>query len=359
MLFVAFLAALTLQAAELPELQKPPANLSAAARQLPPLLPPDADRDTWQARRAELQRAWTQFLGRLPQTKCPLEVQFEAVETLPALTRQRLTFQVEPGVRTDAMLLAPRERSGTRLPGLVFFHPTYTNHYRRAVGLEGLDEPERHQAVQWAERGYIVLAPRCYLWAEPPPGSTARASGSYVANVHRELERHPDWKGITRMLWDGIRALDVLETLPGVDRERLGVFGHSLGAKEVLYVAAFDTRVRCAVSSEGGIGMKQSNWHDVWYLGPEIRQPGFPREHHELLALIAPRPFLLLAGGASDNDASWAFIEAALSVYRLLGAPQHLGWFHHSLGHRYGAEARTVAENFMDAHLKRNPSPSR
>jgi dienelactone hydrolase len=337
-------------AAELPNLLQPPAKTPTNATALKPLLPEGATLATWETRRAELQQAWTKLLGALPATKVPLAVTWHEKEELPTFTRQRLTYQIEEGMRTDAMLLTPRGRTGWR-PGLVLFHPTYSNHYARAVGLEGHEEPERQQAVRWAERGYVVLAPRCFLWADLPPESKAKGSGVYVENVKRMQARHPDWKGMTRMLWDGIRALDVMETLPNVDRTRIGIFGHSLGAKEVVYVAAWDQRVKCTVSSEGGIGLKLSNWHDIWYLGKDIQQPGFPREHHELLAMMAPRPFLLLAGNASDNDESWTFIRAALPVYELFGARTQLGWFNHGLGHRYGAQARDVAEAFMDQHL--------
>ena len=53
------------------------------------------------------------------------------------------------------------------------------------------------------------------------------------------------------MLYDAMRAVDVLESLPQVDRNRIGAVGHSLGAKETLYLAAFDERVKVAVASEG------------------------------------------------------------------------------------------------------------
>jgi dienelactone hydrolase len=346
-------------AAGLPDLQKPPITLPANAPKLTPLLGAGAGAiitpAQWAKGRAEFQRAWTRFLGEFPREKAPLAPEFLKQEELPRFTRQLVTYQIEDGVRTDAMLLTPRGAGG-KLPAIVLFHPTYSNHYARAVGLEG-DDPERHQAVQLVERGYMVLAPRCFIWAELPAGYQRKGESLYVANVRRMQERHPQWKGMTRMTWDGIRALDFLETLPNVDTNRFGLFGHSLGAKEVVYVAAFDPRPRCVVSSEGGIGLRLSNWQDVWYLGPEIRAPDFAREHHELLALIAPRPFLLLAGGpgggAADGDASWPFLEAARPVYRLLGAPENLGWLHHGLGHRYGAQARDAAEAFLDHKLKR------
>ncbi len=60
------------------------------------------------------------------------------------------------------------------------------------------------------------------------------------------------------MLLDGMVAMNVLESLPSVDPKRMGAIGHSLGAKEALYLAAFDPRVRAAVSSEGGVGIPLS-----------------------------------------------------------------------------------------------------
>src|SRR5439155_24882510 len=101
-------------------------------------------------------------------------------------------------------------------------------------------------------------------------------------------------KGMAKMLYDALVAVDILAALPEVDPSRLGCVGHSLGAKEALYLAAFDERIKVAVSSEGGIGTKFSNWDAAWYLGPSIKEPTFTRDHHELLALVAPRPFLLL-----------------------------------------------------------------
>ena len=340
----------------LPDLQRPPSPLPVDLPKLSPLAV-DAENRTlanpadWEKRRAELRGDWVQFLGDFPKTKTPLAPEFLAKEELPTFSRQRVTYQIEDGVRTDAMLLVPRHAKG-RLPGIVLFHPTYANHFARVVGLEGGDEPERQQAVQLVERGYVVLVPRCFIYAELPPHHLKPGERPYVVNVQRMQERHPAWRGMTRMTWDGIRALDFMETLPNVNAQRLGIFGHSLGAKEVIFVAAFDTRVKCAVASEGGVGLKFSNWQDVWYLGPTIKQPGFARENHELLALIAPRPFLLLAGNSADTDRSWAFIKAAEPVYELLGAAQNLGWFNHGLGHRYGGAARPVAEAFLDRHLK-------
>ncbi len=156
------------------------------------------------------------------------------------------------------------------------------------------------------------------------------------------------------MLYDGIVALNILADLPEVDPARLGTVGHSLGGKETLYLPAFDDRIRATVSSEGGIGTRFSNWDAPWYLGPDIRRDDFTHEHHELVALIAPRPFLLLAGGrgnAADGDRSWPFLEAALPVYRLYGGKARLGLFNHHKAHSVPPEAERRMYEWLDAYL--------
>jgi pimeloyl-ACP methyl ester carboxylesterase len=155
-----------------------------------------------------------------------------------------------------------------------------------------------------------------------------------------------------KMRFDAVRALDALEAQPGVDRKRLGAIGHSLGAKEVLYLAAFDPRVRAAVSSEGGIGMAYSNWDAPWYLGEAIRRPGFALDHAQVLALCAPRAFLLIGGESADGDWSWPYIEAVMPVWRLAGAPEAVGLVNHRAGHAFPEIAQRRAYEWLDWFLR-------
>ena len=229
-----------------------------------------------------------------------------------------------------------------QLPGVVVFHQTVATHAKQAAGVDA-SNPELMIGVQLVERGYAVLCPRCFIFDD---------GAGYAEHVEKMKERHPGWKGMARMALDGIRAADYLESLAEVDRTRIGCIGHSLGAKEVLYAASLDERYKAAVFSEGGIGLDFSNWDAVWYLGEGIKKPGLGLEHHQLLSLIAPRAFLLLAGDSADGARSWAFIDAALPVYKLLGVEERLGWVQHGLGHRYPAEARAAAEEFLDRYLK-------
>ena len=49
------------------------------------------------------------------------------------------------------------------------------------------------------------------------------------------------------------RALTFLEQQPQVDAERLGIYGHSMGAKITVLTAGIDKRVKAAAPSCGGI----------------------------------------------------------------------------------------------------------
>ena len=342
-LLLATLACLPFGAPE-PFAAQPPATSKLAS--LRPLLvegggKPITTSAGWMKQRAAIHAEWQAFLGEFPQERVPLKAEVLATETLPDFTRQHVKYQVEDGVFTDAYVLTPKNSTG-KLPGVVVFHQTVKTQAQQAAGIDA-SVPELMHGVQLVKRGYVVICPRCFIFAD---------GAGYADWVKRMQQRHPTWTGMARMTWDGIRAADYLESLPQVDRERIGCLGHSLGAKEVLYAAAFDERFKVAVFSEGGIGLTFSNWDAPWYLGPRIKQPGFGHEHHELIALIAPRPFLLLAGNSADSDKSAASVEAARPVYELLGAKDRVHLLNHRQGHRYPADAQAAAEELLDRHLK-------
>ncbi|MBM3501335.1 MAG: dienelactone hydrolase, partial [Armatimonadetes bacterium] len=254
--------------------------------------------------------------------------------------------QVEPGVRMEAYLLHPADPPG-RLPGVVVFHSTSQHTIHQPAGLE--DAESHHLGLHLAQRGFVTVCPRNFIWNYPTPQPTYLEA---VAELHR---RHPGWRGMGKMLFDGVRAVDYLETLPFVDRERLGCIGHSLGAKETLYAMAFDERLRAGVSSEGGIGLEFTNWEDAWYLGPECRAVDFGHEHHELLALAAPRAFLLIGGESADGSRSWPFIAEAKPICDLLGAGDRVGLLTHSSGHSLPPLALQCAYGWLGHFLGSDP----
>jgi formylglycine-generating enzyme required for sulfatase activity len=280
----------------------------------------------WQRRRAGIQEKWLKLLGSMDIAPPPVKTRLVSVIEHQNYTAKLMYLQVEPDWWEKILIMMPAE-SMTR-PRPVVIVPFYDVDTAAARNLSGNQflgptvDPYAYCAVQ---KGYIAVAVR--WWGE----SYGEFWSEAVANLQL---RHPHVTGLGKWVWDAQRLVDYLYTLPEVDRKNIGIIGHSLGGKMALYAPAFDERITAVVSNELGIGFTFSNYEDYWYLGDSVHamEPG--ADQHELIALIAPRPFLLIGGDKYDTKQSWYYINAARSVYRLYGKPQNIGYFNHHTGHR-------------------------
>jgi dienelactone hydrolase len=294
----------------------------------------------WLVERERIRRAWLEFLGPWDVAAVGNRSETVAEEVAAGCRRRLIRYATEPDEETEAWLLLPIEkaaRPSRGWPGAVVFHSTTDRTIDEPAGTD----PDDAVAIgTWlCQRGFVVVCPRCHLWNTSPehrldlPGAVARLA-----------ERHPGAHGMRKLLHDGSRAVDILLSIDGVDRQGIVAAGHSLGAKETLYLAAFDDRVSGSVFSEGGIGLGFSNWHDPWYLGAAVRDPAFRLDHAQLLALTLPRGMLILGGeagpGAADGDRSWGHVARALEVGRLERERPRLGLLNHRGGHAIPLPAR-------------------
>jgi dienelactone hydrolase len=333
----------------LDETRRPPKSIPASATRPAPLLFDDqhraiGTRDEWSQRSALLRQRWQAFLGTIERPRSAPPYRILAEDREDEVRRRLIRYEGEAGLPVEAYLLSPLTApTNVKRPGAVVLHSTTDETIQQPAGLAG--PADKHIGLHLAKSGFEVICPRCFLWQYSRPGKLAEA-------VEWLKRLHPNVTGMAKMLFDGQRAIDLLESLPAVDAKRIGAIGHSLGAKETLYLAAFDERVRAAVFSEGGIGLTYSNWDAPWYLGESIRRPGFPFDHGQVVAQIAPRAFLLIGGESADGDASWPYIEAAQPVWSLLGCPDAIGFLNHRQGHAYPASARDRSTEWLAWFLR-------
>ncbi len=285
----------------------------------------------WEARRKVIHTKWLKLLGSMDIAPPPQKTRLVKVVEHQNYTAKLMYLQVEPDWWEKILVMMPAEAI-TR-PRPVVIVPFYDVDTPAAKNLSGVHflgstvDPFAYCAVQ---KGYIAVAIR--WWGE----SYGELENEAVANLKL---RHPHVTGLGKWVWDAHRLVDYLYTLPEVDRTRIGIHGHSLGGKMALYAPAFDDRINAVVSNELGIGFKDSNYEDYWYFGDFINKLGNGTDNHELIALIAPRPFLLIGGDMYDTKKSWYYINAARAVYKLYGKPQNIGYFNHHTGHRPTPEA--------------------
>jgi len=331
----------------LAEVQQPPANFRPTGTgHFDPLLvsgdnQPITTVEQWQQRRTVLRDHWINFLGPMPE-RPPVKLAAVSEDRPEGCHRVLVRYECEPGQLVEGYLLFPDPLGKEPRAGLVVLHPTTPDTIYETAGVKGRES--RALGLHLAREGFIVFCPKCFLWQDP--------ALDYNEAVAEFQKRNPGALGMRKMLNDAQAAVDVLGSLPEVDATRIGATGHSLGAKEALYLAAFDERIRAAVASEGGIGLGFTNWHDPWYA------PDFKLDHHQVLALIAPRAFLILAGesgppdtSVADGDRSWPFVEATLPVYKLYGEPARIGLYNHRQGHTIPPEAFDRMREWLQMYL--------
>jgi hypothetical protein len=105
-------------------------------------------------------------------------------------------------------------------------------------------------------------------------------------------------------IFNHMRGIDVLESLPYADTSRLASIGHSLGGHNAIFAAVFDARIKVVVSSCGWTPWAFYETHlplsKSWALPkymPRIASlfdsdpAKIPTDFYEMIAMLAPRPF--------------------------------------------------------------------
>ncbi len=302
-----------------------------------------ANSDDWKREADRLRKKWMAILGapaltpHVPAMR-PIEILHE-----PAYTGTMGYLQVEPEFAEKIYVMRPPNAGTRRLPVVIV--PYYDVDTPAGANLGGrIYSPPgvRSFAYLAVQRGYMAVAIR---WFGESYGE------SYSEAVANLKLRHPAATGMGKWLWDAQRLVDYLYSRQDVDRGRIGIIGHSLGGKMALYAAALESRIGVAVASEPGIGFSHSNYDDFWYLGDAIKKAPAGTDQHELLALMAPRPFLLIGGDSADGDKSWYYINAARPVYDMLFAPRRLGYLNHRSGHSPTPDAVRLGMDWLQHFL--------
>lgn len=305
----------------------------------------------WELRRAEIVKGMETVMGPLPfkDKRCPLDVQVQEETDCGSYKRLLLSYATEPGSRVPAYLCIPTSATAEHpAPAVLCLHPTDNiNGHKVVVGLGGKEH--RQYAAELAERGYVTLAP------------------SYV----QLAQYQPDWKalgyqsGTAKAIWDNMRGLDYLDSLPYVKKGAYGAIGHSLGGHNSIYTAVLDPRIKVVVSSCGFDSFVDyykgniTGWTQDRYMPKMKDYLGHPQDvpfdFYELIAALAPRPVFVNAP-LRDKNFQWQSVdrisEAAAPVYRLLGGAGRVVIMHPDTEHDFSDEPRHAAYDFIDKALK-------
>jgi dienelactone hydrolase len=314
--------------------------------------------EDWAKRRAEIVRGMESVMGKLPgpEKRSKLEPKEEEAEVdCGKHVRRLVTYESEPGSRVPAYLLVPKAvlKGGAKAPAALCLHGTdNTVGHGVVVGIG--NKANRQYASELADRGYVCLAPNYPLLAKYQP----------------DVKKLGWESGTLKAVWDNMRGLDYLETLPFVNAKAMGAIGHSLGGHNSVYTAVFDERLKVIVTSCGLDSFLdyyngdeknwviERGWCQTRYMPKLASYKGkladIPFDFHELIGALAPRHVFIVAPKADSNfkaDSVDRIAKAAREVFKLYGKSENLRVEHPDGGHDFPQAMRDEAYKLFDEVL--------
>jgi len=272
------------------------------------------NRQQWEARGPELQQQYLEMLGLWPMPeRTPLEAKITGtLEREEGFRVEKLHFQSRPRLYVTGNLYLPKDaKPGDKLPAVLYV----CGHSGR--GRDGNKTAFQHHGMWFATHGYACLIIDTLQLGE-------------IGAIHHGTYRENRWwwqaRGYTPAgveCWNGMRAIDYLQSRPEVDPDRIAVTGISGGGAATFWIAAADERVKVAVPVSGMgdledyVGEKVVNGHcDCMFHINTFQSPWT-----EIAALVAPRPMLFENSGhdtifpMNGNDRIRARLEKLYGFY--------------------------------------------
>jgi hypothetical protein len=302
------------------------------------LFTPPVTKSAWEARKQELRRQILFSAGLWPMPeKTPLNPLVTGKVEGSDYTIENVAIETRPGFYLCGNLYRPKGKRGP-FPAIANPHGHWSNGRLEMQADVPKADPSGKMGegrgnlvaigVNLARQGFVVFA-----YDMAGYNDTTQASHKFAGNLDSWL-----W-GVSLFglqTWNSIRVLDYLESLPYVDKKRLGATGASGGGTQTFILSAIDDRVKVAVpvnmisaSMQGGCLCEN---------GPGLR---VGTDNVEVGAMFAPKPLLLVAatGDWTKNNPSeeWPAIKR---VYDLYGTGDKTAVKQFNYQHNYNVESR-------------------
>lgn len=293
-----------------------------------------SSREEVERRREELRFNLRMSAGLYPwPEKTPLNPRYEDVGDYEGYSVKKVMFESSPGMWSTGNLYLPRPMKA-KAPAIL----NVIGHWmeQRLTRMDTADYPQ--QIANFARMGFICLVTDMIGTVD------SRQLSHEYGGGEKEL-----WlsNGLGVQLWNNIRALDLLCSMPEVDADNIGVTGASGGGSQTLFLSLLDERIKAAapinmisLHMQGGCMCENA--------------AGLRRDtdNTEMCAMLAPRA-LFLAGSTGDwtKYLETAELPGVLEAYRQYGAEDMVEHFYQDAPHQYNEKTRHRVYSFFARHL--------
>ena len=237
------------------------------------------------ARQSALHAGMVAAVGELPK-RVPLNAQVLRRHERDGYTIEEVMFESHSNVHVTALLFLPdAARFKAPHPGVI----VTCGHSANGKAFAGY----QRTSLLLAKAGIAAL-----IYDPFDQGERIQAEGSSNTGGHNRIGVNATlvgWSMAGLRIWDGMRAIDYLQSRPEVDADRIGVCGQSGGGTMTSLIMAFDPRIKCAAPS-----CYLSTIRDVYgEIGPQdaeqnlFGQLSFGLNHLGYVLMQAPMPVLM------------------------------------------------------------------
>ena len=322
-----------------------------------------ADCEKWQNARREF---FVRQLGGFPE-RTPLDARIVGRLEGEGYRIEKVMFESRPGHHVTANLYLPESKGP--YPGVLI--PCGHSHNGKAAGgyqrisillaingmaalcYDPIGQGERYQMLDF-EKDHDVFPMVSYRLPVPHPRvqylctqeHTAMGLGSILLGSNVAQYR----------IWDGMRAIDYLQSREDIIPEKIGCTGNSGGGTMTAYLMALDDRIVAAapvcylttfrklIDTRGAQDAEQNIFGQI----------AFGMDEPDYVMMRAPKPTLICAGRRDvtfDIDGTWDLFRQSKGFYARLGYPERVDLNDADLPHGFYLQQREAAARWMSRWL--------
>ncbi len=340
---------------------------------------PIADAKAWQLRSDDVRTQIKVALGLWPMpSRTPLKAVIHGFVRRDDYTVEKVFFESMPGFFVTGSLYRPilpaagPDGAAAKYPAVLYEHGHWPGgrfmyaedaEMRRALstGAERFESAARNHleaaCVQLARMGCVVF--QCDMIGYADSTQISLEIAHKFAKQRPEMNTRDNWglyspqaesnaqSVIGLQIWNAIRSLDFLQSLPDVDATRIGVTGASGGGTQTMLLSAIDPRVTTAfpavmvsTAMQGGCTCENASLLRVG------------TGNIEFAALFAPKPMAMTAANDWTKEMPEKGFPELKQQWAMLGAPDNVKLTALlQFPHNYNAPSRAAMSAWFNEHL--------